>query len=60
MASPLNKSPAPWVMKCKRNTLISRFLPQNYYTLGGGHDIYNFLSPFPTDTINQIWLRLAQ
>ena len=26
----------------------------------GGHEIYNFLSPYPTDATNQIWLRLAQ
>ena len=27
---------------------------------GGGHEIYNFLSPYPTDGTYQIWLRLAQ
>ena len=27
---------------------------------GGGHEIYNFLSPYPTDDTYQIWLRLAQ
>ena len=27
---------------------------------GGGHEIYNFLIPYPTDTTYQIWLRLAQ
>ena len=26
----------------------------------GGHEIYNFLSPYPTDATYQIWLRLAQ
>ena len=37
---------------------------QQYYTfypkitspLGGGHEIYNFLSPYPTDARYQIWL----
>ena len=32
-----------------RNTSILHFLPQNYLTLGvGGHEIYNFLSPYST------------
>ena len=26
----------------------------------GRHEIYNFLSPYPTDATYQIWLRLAQ
>ena len=26
----------------------------------GGHEIYNFLSLYPTDATYQIWLRLAQ
>ena len=26
----------------------------------GGHEIYNFLSPYPTDATYYIWLRLAQ
>ena len=26
---------------------------------GGGHEINNFLSPYPTDATYQIWLRLA-
>ena len=26
----------------------------------GGYEIYNFLSPFPTDATHQIWLKLAQ
>ena len=26
----------------------------------GGHEIYNFLSPYPTDATYQIWLGLAQ
>ena len=28
--------------------------------VGGGHEIYNFLSPYPTDATYQIWSRLAQ
>ena len=44
-----------------RNTSILHFLPQNYLLLGvGGHEIYNFLSLYPTYTTFQIWLRLAQ
>ena len=44
-----------------RNTSILHFLPQNYLPLGvGGHEIYNFMSPYPTDATYQIWLRLAQ
>ena len=33
------------------------FLPSNYLPLewGGGHEIYNFLSPYPTDVTYQIW-----
>ena len=27
---------------------------------GGGHEIYNFLSPYPKDATYKIWLRLAQ
>ena len=26
----------------------------------GGNEIYNFLSPYPTDATHQIWLRLVQ
>ena len=45
-----------------RNTCTSilHFLPQNYLLGGGGHEIYNFLSPYHTDATYQIWLRLAQ
>ena len=28
--------------------------------VGEGHEIYNFLSPYPTDATLQIWSRLAQ
>ena len=40
-----------------RNTAILHFLPQNYLPLwvGGGHEIYNFLSPYHTDATHQIW-----
>ena len=44
-----------------RNISILHFLPQYYLPLGGGgHEIYNFLFPYPTDATYQIWLRLAQ
>ena len=43
-----------------RNTSILHFLPQNYLPLGGGHEIYNFLSPYHTDATYEIWLGLAQ
>ena len=44
-----------------RNTSILHFLAQNYLPLGwGGHEIYNFLSTYPTDASYKIWLRLAQ
>ena len=41
---------------------------QQFYTLnpkitsplGGGHEIYNFLSSYPTDVTYQIWIRLVQ
>ena len=36
--------------------LIPKFPPLGV----GGHEIYNFLSPYLTDVTNQIWLRLAQ
>ena len=37
------------------------FYPKNYFPLGsgGGHEIYNFLSPYPTDATYLIWLRFA-
>ena len=44
-----------------RNTSILHFLPQKLPPLWvGGHEIYNFLSPYPTDATYQIWLGLAQ
>ena len=44
-----------------RNTSILHFLPPKLPSLWvGGHEIYNFLSPYPIDATNQIWLGLAQ
>ena len=46
-----------------KNTSILHFLPQNYpppNPWGGGHYIYNFLYPNPTDATYKIWLRMAQ
>ena len=44
-----------------RNTSILHFLSQNYLPLcgGGGHEIYNFLSPYPRNATYKFWLRLA-
>ena len=38
-----------------RNTSILHFLPQNYlpFGRGGGHEFYNFLSPYLTDATYQ-------
>ena len=45
----------------QRNLSILHFLTKIYLPLGlGGHEIYNFYSPYPTDATYQIWLRLAQ
>ena len=45
----------------KRNTSILHFLPSKLPPLGmGGQEIYNFVSPYPTDATYKIWLRLAQ
>ena len=43
-----------------RNISILHFLPKITSPWGGGHEIYNFLSPYPTDATYQIWLGLAQ
>ena len=40
--------------------LILHLLPPNYFRLGWGYEINNFLSPYHTDATYQIWLRLAQ
>ena len=41
-------------------TLFTPKLPPLW--VEGGHEIYNFLSPYPTDAtyMYKIWLRLAQ
>ena len=43
-----------------KNTSILHFLPQNSSPSGGGHEIYNILSPYPTDPTFKIWSRLVQ
>ena len=43
-----------------RNTTILHFYPKITFPLGGGHEIYNFLSPYPTNATHQICLSLAQ
>ena len=50
-------------MPGSRNTSILHFFPKipPPPPFGGGcHEIYNFLSPYPTDATCQIWLRLAK
>ena len=43
-----------------RYTSILHFFTQNITSpWGGGHEIYNFFSLFPTDATYKIWLRLA-
>ena len=37
-----------------RNTSILNFLPQNDLPFGWGHEIYNLLSPYPTNATYQI------
>ena len=43
-----------------RNTSITLFTPKFPPLWVGGHEIYNFVSPYPTDATYQIWLGLAQ
>ena len=43
-----------------RNTSILHLSPKLPHLGVGGHEIYNFLSPYPTDATFQIWLILAQ
>ena len=44
-----------------RNTSILQFCTPKLPPLRvGGHEIYNFLSPYPKDATYQIWLRLTQ
>ena len=58
--------PCPCVEKIYKEKHIYRFtrftpnLPRLGIGKGGGHEIYNFLFPYPTDATYQIWLRLAQ
>ena len=40
-----------------RNTSILHFYPKITSLYGGGHEIYNFLSPYPTNAIYTGWLR---
>ena len=55
------KEPCPWVEKeiFKEIHQFYTFSPKLPPPGGGGHEIYNFLSPCPTNATYQIWLRLA-
>ena len=44
----------------KKYSNFTLFTPKLPPLLMGGHEIYNFQSPYPTDATYQIWLRLAQ
>ena len=45
----------------KKHINFTIFIPKSPpLPWAGGHEIYNFLFPNPTDPIYQIWLRLAQ
>ena len=44
----------------KKYSNFTLFTPQLPPLWVGGHEIYNFLSPYPTDAKCQIWLRLAE
>ena len=43
----------------KKYINITLFTPKLPPLWVGGHEIYNFLSPYPKDATNHIWLRLA-
>ena len=43
----------------KKNFRFTLFTPIFSPFGVGGHKIYNFLSPYPTDATYQIWYRLA-
>ena len=44
-----------------KNTVINfTRLSQNYIPLDWGHKFYNFLSPYPTDVIYQIWSKFLR
>ena len=38
---------------------IHQFYPEITSPWGGVQEIYDFLSPYPTDATHQIWLKLA-
>ena len=42
-----------------RKTSFSTFYPKTTTPLGGGHEIYNFLSPYPTDATYQILVNIG-
>ena len=48
------------------NKFFKRYINFTFFTPklpplgGGGHEIYNVLSPYHADATYQIWLRLAQ
>ena len=44
----------------KKYSKLTLFTPKLPPLWVGVHEIYNFLSPYPTDATYQIWLRLAQ
>ena len=56
--TPSLSEPCPWVQKkifkeiYQFYTFYPKILPLG---VGGGHEIYNFLSPYPTDATYQIW-----
>ena len=44
----------------KKYINFTLFTPKLTPLGSGGHEIYNFLSPYRTDATYKIWLRLAQ
>ena len=62
MATPLHKNPCmQWTREEKIFFNFTHFTPKlPPLGVGEGHEIYNFLSPYPTDATYQIWSRLAQ
>ena len=51
---PCTRTPAPEIQQ------FYSFYHKIIFPWGRGHEIYNFLSPYPTDATYQIWLRLAR
>ena len=43
----------------KKYINVSLFTPKLLPLGAGGHEIHNFLSPYPTDATHQIWFRFA-